>query len=342
MGRPRKRRREDEGPGLLHSNNLEQCPDSSFDTSSPHLYDFTGNLQSTPSFIHNMNFETPFDPDCIPVDPSLELSILRHSPHQGFGPDENRNPFEANGNSFHDNGNTGQANGNQFQDYSPNFSTPSSDVQITLAKCSCLSDMYLTLQTLQIYETFEFPDTLPLLRNSIQSTKAVLECPQCPKESTSAMQNIMLLTTLLTSITDCYRKLLLSIDTEAKRVEEAGEKKHFRMGDSSPEKAHLHTGTLDCPMGFYVDLNGQEWRTLARKVVKADVVGSGVALNSSAVLGLADMLEERQRRWHRDPKTLEIRTHFSKDGIHCAPRDGEFSCLKMVGMVRRHVDLLDL
>jgi len=155
------------------------------------------------------------------------------------------------------------------------------------------------------------------------------------------MQNIMLLTTLLTSITDCYRKLLTAIDTEAKRSADAGEKKKFRMGDNSPEKMHLHTGTLDCPMGFDIDLDSHEWRTVARKVVKADVVGSGQP-SPSTVLGLADMLEERQHRWHHDPMTLEMRTLFSKNGTRCEPREGEFSCLKMVGMIRRHVELLDL
>lgn len=156
------------------------------------------------------------------------------------------------------------------------------------------------------------------------------------------MQNILHLTTLLTSITDYYRKLLEAINVEAARATETGEKKRFRMGDSSPGKAHLHTGTLDCPMGFSVDLDGSEWKTLARKVVAGDVFVPDPGVHQITVLGLADMIEKRQLRWHEDRDMHEMREHFVGNGVRCVPKDGEFHCLKMVGVVRRHVTFLEL
>jgi hypothetical protein len=218
---------------------------------------------------------------------------------------------------------------------------PTDDI-VPNSPCGCLSNMFLTLSNLQAQPAFDFPICLPTLRLAITTTKDVLNCEECPKQISSGTQNIMLLTTLLTSITDCYRKLLISIDADAELATSTGAKKSFRMGDNSPQNAHLHTGTPDCPMGFEVDLDGDEWRVLARKVVKADVEGRGVA-GGGGVLGLADLLEARQIKWHSDPATVEMRKHYTKGGDEeCATREGSFSCFRLIQMVRQHVELLRL
>jgi hypothetical protein len=351
MGRPRKRRREDGDPEGLDLNDFEQFPNAGFDLSSPDLlYDFSGDLLSTSPFINppNMTFGTPFDPGLVPVDPILGQHSHHVFDHHEIGTcnsncQETRDAvLRESMDHIHSNG-----NGAPIQTASlPSFATSSrssSDTPIPLEKCSCLSDMYHTLSTLQSHDQFSFPESLLPIRTSLHTTKSVLECTQCPKESTTAMQNIMHLTTLLTTITDSYRKLLQAIDAEAARVSEVGEKKKFRMGDSSPEKAHLHTGTLDCPMGFFVNLDGKEWKMLARKVVEGDIaVASPDSHNQTTVLGLANMLEERQLRWHEDRNMKQMHDHFAGDGARCVPKDGEFHCLKMVAMVRSHVALLNL
>jgi hypothetical protein len=198
--------------------------------------------------------------------------------------------------------------------------------------------MYLTLSSLQAQAEFNFPEVLPKLRSALATTTNVLKCEECPRQVTTAMQNVMLLTTLLTSVTDCYQKLISSIEVEAERVKESGETKNFRMGDNAPERMHLHTGTLDCPMGFDIELDGEEWRKLARKVVKADLEGS--RSGTSSIMGLTDMLTERQKQWHSDPVREVARCSTTAE--KSVPQDGEYSCLKMVDMIRRHVAGLGL
>ena len=199
--------------------------------------------------------------------------------------------------------------------------------------------MYLCLSNLGGIPTFEFPYQLPPIKSAIRTTKGVLECSQCPKESTSAMQNIMMLITLVTTITDSYRKMLVYIDNETARAEAAGEKKNYRIGDNSPEKWHMHTGTLDCPMGFNIDLDPDQWKSLARQVIKADVHGSANA-SSTSLMGLVGSLEERQVRWHENPPSLEVKMHSTRNCNGDLPQ--EHVGLKLIGTIRHHIERLRL
>jgi hypothetical protein len=164
------------------------------------------------------------------------------------------------------------------------------------------------------------------------------------------MQNLMMLTTLLTTVTECYRKILLAIDAHAAKAEAEGITLQYRMGDSSPERWHMHTGTNDCPMGINVDLDPGEYKMLARKVIRADVLGAANSpMGQVSILDLVRRLEERQNDWHNGASSaamlqssIEMRRHFSNGGQQCNPQDGDFTCLKLIGMIRHHVTLLGL
>jgi hypothetical protein len=353
MGRPRKRRREDVDLEGVDLNHLEQFTNTGFGLSSPDLlYDFNYDILSTSPFINppDMNFGALFDPGLVHIDPSVTQYSDQVLNHEETGASSrNSNGQETRNAVLLQSEDHGPSNRNElpFQVSTlasfPTSSKSSSDTPLPSGGCTCLSDMYLTLSNLQSLDQFSFPETLLPIRTSLHTTKSLLECSLCPKKATSAMQNVMHLATLLTTITDSYRKLLEAIDTEATRASEAGERKKFRMGDSSPEKAHLHTGTSDCPMGFFVNLDGQEWKVLARKVVEGDIaVTSRDSSHQITVLGLANMLEERQLRWHQDRDMNQMHDHFAGDGLVCTPNGGEFHCLKMVAMVRNHVALLNL
>lgn len=105
-------------------------------------------------------------------------------------------------------------------------------------------------------------------------------------------------------------------------------------------------------MGFDTALSGSEWKMLARKVVEGDIlvpasspVDSAVGThqlpqNDITVLGLANQLEERQLRWHES----HVHEHFAGTSEErCVPKEGEeFHCLRIVKMIRSHVDMLNL
>ena len=207
----------------------------------------------------------------------------------------------------------------------------------------CLPNLYITLSDLSSTKEWAFPMSVHKLKTAMHTSDGVLKCPTCPHEPSSAMQNLMMLTTLLTSVTDCYRKILKSIDAQAAQAEETGTSIQYRMGDSSPERWHLHTGTNDCPMGINVDLDASEYKMLARKVIRADVLGAANSpMGQISILELVRRLEERQNEWHTSGSHSELRAHFASAGEQCNPSNGDYTCLKLIGMIRHHVSLLGL
>jgi hypothetical protein len=195
-------------------------------------------------------------------------------------------------------------------------------------ECTCIQTISATLSSLQAMKTFHFPTSLWTLRNAIHGVATVIECPICPKERGSSMQNILLLQTVLTCLLERYHGLLAFIDAQAERTESVP----IRIGDRSRENQHLHTFTPDCPMGVTINLEGREWRVLARKAIKDQIEGPGETL-----LGLMDILEARQEKWHDGPEMEKMR-HFSvcnDDSNH-----KKKSCISHLQEIRRQASRL--
>jgi hypothetical protein len=138
--------------------------------------------------------------------------------------------------------------------------------QLTMAPCTCLSLMYLTVTELQSVQSFHFPQVVVPLRKAMGVLSELINCPQCPKDNFSAIQNIASVVALCKAIIERFNKVLMVIDKEAERLEQSGEKKPYRIGDNSPELQHLHTGTLDCPMGFNIEI---ELRSTETEVIRS-------------------------------------------------------------------------
>ncbi|KAI9738703.1 MAG: hypothetical protein M1834_008208 [Cirrosporium novae-zelandiae] len=181
----------------------------------------------------------------------------------------------------------------------PNFSD---DTELSVANnhldngCSCLTDLYLSLSTLQSIKHPTFPSSLYGYRSASSTAANVLRCPQCPQNPMTRLQNVMLLGTLLPLIVYGYQQLLASIDREAS----SENPRSFRIGDSTPAHQHLHTGTPDCPLGLNIDLDPDDWRLLARKTIKKDILGNGNEDTQNGLLNLINEMEQRQRRWHSE------------------------------------------
>lgn len=166
--------------------------------------------------------------------------------------------------------------------------------------CACLSLTYLTLTHLHTLTTFAFPQIIPSLRTVTAALSTLIHCPTCPLDPFSAIQNLQSIVSLFKALVSRLNKVLLAVDDEAARLAQHGEKKLFRMGDSSAALAHLHTGTPDCPMGFLVQLEACEWRKIAKMALRTEVWGGGS--NPQPLMELLAETEERQRRWHAEPE----------------------------------------
>lgn len=220
---------------------------------------------------------------------------------------------------------------------------PSLQVMMNPA-CACLSSMYLTLNTLQTMDAaFSFPFALHPLREAISTAGSVLNCEECPKRFITAIQNTHLVGTLIVSIAERFSKVLEAINRESARAAAANETKKFRLADLNTSTSHLHTGGLGCAAAFSIDLLPAEWRSMAKKVVKAEVHGPSGG-NDCCVyfMSLPRQMTERQTRWHTQPKPSDF--PLDKDGVpiggHSIPAE-EHMCLKFAKYAERHVDAYD-
>ena len=156
----------------------------------------------------------------------------------------------------------------------------------------------------------------------------------------SAIQNIQSSNALIMAIVERFHKVLAGIDAEATRLEQAGEKKPFRVGDNSPENMHLHTGRLDCPMGYDLELEPQDWRRLAKQMLRTEVLGGGH--NSTPLIKIVEDLEARQRMWHADKSVhLEERIRLFGTENTCRNHDEDALCLRMAAQIRIMIDKMN-
>lgn len=182
--------------------------------------------------------------------------------------------------------------------------------------CTCLSITYLTLTDLQTVPSFSFPQVIIPLRKAMTTISSLIHCSTCPIDPFSAIQNVSAIVSLFKALVERFSKVLSEVDAEAKRLEAAGAKKPFRIGDNNPALGHLHTGTLDCPMGFNVDLDPETWRKLVKQALRTEVHGGGS--NTTPLHGLLEESEARQQKWHENKDFLgEERRRLFGDGKHC-------------------------
>lgn len=161
----------------------------------------------------------------------------------------------------------------------------------TVTGCSCLSSLYSKLAEFQLLPEPSFPYSMGALRSAAALSRSVVACHNCSKAYNTAIQNSMLLGILLQLVIIEYAKLLKHIDEKS----EQAEKITFRFGDPSSLFDRRHTGLPDCPMAINVDLSGDEWRTLARKAVAQEVIGS--SQGPRGLIGLVQEMRDRQASW---------------------------------------------
>jgi hypothetical protein len=178
-----------------------------------------------------------------------------------------------------------------------------------LTTCNCIATTSSALQLLQSLTTFHFPSSLGYLRNILSSLTPVVDCPLCPQQRSTALQNIMLLQTTLTSIAERFQGLLSGLEDEYRRLESSGERPQLRIADPSVDIS-LHSGTADCPMGFTLAIDPSQWRELARKSLMSLINGPG-----STFKELIKGIEERQQNWHADLAKQQWGAH--ENGGYC-------------------------
>ena len=178
--------------------------------------------------------------------------------------------------------------------------------------CSCLSSLYSMLAKFQSIPSPSFPYSMGVLRSATALSRSVVACHNCSQTYNTALQNSMLLGTLLQLLIMEYAKLLNHIDERSTQAE----KIVFRLGDPSSLYDSRHTGRPDCPMAINVDLSGDEWRTLARKAVAQEVLGN--SQDTTGLTGLVQQMKNRQVSWRERFSTGPCAAFHSANHQHSA------------------------
>jgi hypothetical protein len=202
--------------------------------------------------------------------------------------------------------------------------------------CSCIVTTSSALHILQGLITFHFPSSLGNLRNIISSLASVVDCPVCPQRRATALQNNLLLQTTLSSIAERFQGLLAGLEDEYQRLQSSGERPELRFADPLIDFS-LHTGTVECPMGFTLALDPGQWRELAHKSLMSLISGPG-----GTVKELINCIEKRQQRWHAEPSLQLWREHESGGSCWRPLHEGEDvpQCVANLRHILRQIELM--
>ena len=206
--------------------------------------------------------------------------------------------------------------------------------------CACLPNLYSTLASFQSLPQPSFPYSLGLLKNAVRLGHGVVLCQICPTTYNTGVQNAMLLGTLVQLILNEYAKLLKHIEQRAANEERIA----FRFGEQSTSLDSRHTGTPDCPMGINIDLSGEEWQMLARKAIRQGVLGRSNSADSLAAL--IDAMKERQKTLHQQYLSDTHSTGHGQNVARNAPDGGPANdvCLQItfIDQLRKSLEALQL
>jgi hypothetical protein len=102
----------------------------------------------------------------------------------------------------------------------------------------------------------------------------------------------------------------------------------------------LHTGTLNCPMSFEIQLEPSDWKKFAKQGLRMEVFGGGQ--NKTSFISLLNAMEMRQRRWHADKSMhTEERTKMFGSHEHCASNGESATCIRMVNQINKMVEAME-
>ena len=210
----------------------------------------------------------------------------------------------------------------------------------SIPSCSCLPKLYAVLASFQSMPAPSFPYSMGNLKKAKCLGHEIVTCRVCPQAYNTAVQNSMLLGTLLQMVIYEYAKLLKHIDERSTLTD----KIPFRVGEPSSEFDSRHTGTPDCPMAVNIELSGEDWRMIARKAIRQEVLGS--TGSNDGLEGLVDAMRNRQTTWHeRYTSEFHVAHHDHNTGASMDNGDkANKICLQVafIDQLKKSLEMLNL
>jgi hypothetical protein len=136
----------------------------------------------------------------------------------------------------------------------------------------------------------------------------------------SALQNVMLLGTLLPVILSTHQQLLQSV---ANPETIPPERRTITVGEAPSglvEFDNLLIGVIGAehPWGAAVEVSAEKWAELCRRAVRREIYGTledelpAPGQEKGGIMGLVNEMEARQHSWHERLANGDLRTHFEE------------------------------
>ena len=217
--------------------------------------------------------------------------------------------------------------------------------QVPAPPCSCLDTMYLAMSSLKELPS-EFGAALAAVRSAANTAQLVLRCDQCGRcmgppiqPPIDALQNTMLLATLLPTIVNCYKKLLEMVDHEASMAKVAGYQIEFYI---------LQDDTIFGPSGMrgeaesleHALMDPDDWRSAVHRILRNDIYGDQMA--TPGLKSIISEMEERQRRGHTKMDTMSNSGLFNDfQQRHCLG-ERNAPCLQILNVTKVAMESLTI
>ncbi|KAF5017816.1 hypothetical protein F66182_10230 [Fusarium sp. NRRL 66182] len=191
--------------------------------------------------------------------------------------------------------------------------------------CACLASIYLSLEEVRKADDLPFTTRLATLRHLTATAAGVIQCQVCPTKFLWAMQNAQLLSTLIVSIAEGYKKIVKSVEDETKRAQDANEAKLLLISESE---------SLNTTPGLPLNLDPLDWQGIAKKGIKSELFGTPHSTTLSFV-AMLQLMEDRQHKWHSGSTPIP-------PGIgHRLPHDKEPHCVSVVKHIKDMIESVD-
>ncbi|KAL8842033.1 MAG: hypothetical protein Q9176_002971 [Flavoplaca citrina] len=265
------------------------------------------------------------------IDPALAPPSGWHSAHDAdlgaYGFDDD--PTTSNGLS---NGALNGLNPGEIIDHYAGIPADMRNATDPSIPCTCLTQLHGMLQAFQSMPPASFPSSRDPLTRATRLGRSINRCTRCPLDFPTALQTSMLLTTLLRLVVHGYASLLGDIQARAAE----GTKITYRVGEVDLANVHLHTGTKDCPMGFTIELDPEEWVAMARKVLKQDIYGN--SQNVDCLISVLEELEQGHQAWQLVGMPFSD-TDAARRSRHSNPQDLSFHLIQHIRAVVEELQL---
>ena len=309
MGRPKKRKFEDQETQIIEEN---ESSNSNGNGSSTSL------LTNKENNVLGLSFHSSIKPDVI-----VEIGQAGHIQIPNSNARDNDAvppPLSSDG------GLTKSSDENNINN------TPHSEMQTVRQSCACLSTIYLELSDLNSLDNFAFPAALHPLQKAMSTTRNAIECSACPENAISALQNLHLVITLLYSIAERFQKMARTIISDAATLRKTGKARELQFCDTT-SNSPVHATDTGRSVSFNLELHAEEWQQMANSVIRSNVKHLPNQGSDASLEGLLLQLEARQARWHTDDDMIQRMSETQPESLNNLPMK-DFLCMRMLDSVR--------